>query len=231
MLIRQTEYRLDSLVDTHQVLARLGAGDDGRVSARLRRNTEDAIALVTEQAQIDSVVHLENLEPQQPFPALASGQRIRSRRIGDALHGCSRAAVFVVTLGEPVDTLVAEAMETRPHFGVVLDTAASAAAEAMVDRLTAELQQSLPDDQTTTVPFCPGYCDWPLREQATLFEALPDEPAGVTLSEANLMAPSKSVAGMVGIGDRQTIHAHGIPCRRCNRADCDHRRAPFRRAD
>lgn len=228
-MLERPSHNIDTLVQPQQVYAQLGASQDGAVSARMQRGVDRAIALIAERSAVDAVVQMKPLTDGQPYPRLAGGPEIKSRRIGGALQGCSHAVVFVLTLGQPLDRLLSETMARQPHFGVMLDATASVAAEALVDELSRELQAGLPADYAVTPPFCPGYCDWPLAEQTVLFDALPEAPAGVQLSDDHLMQPQKSIAGVLGVGPRQAVAEHAIPCRRCAKPDCDHRRSPYRR--
>jgi hypothetical protein len=139
---------------------------------------------------------------------------------------CSRVCVFVVTLGDRVDRLLEQSMRDRIHFAVILDAAASVAMEAMAGAFHSRLARALPPGEGLTLPFSPGYCDWPIREQEKVFALLPPGPAGVSLSADFLMTPRKSISGVLGVGPMSGIEAVGDPCRTCGRADCDHRRSP-----
>ena len=72
--------------------------------------------------------------------------------------------------------------------------------------------------------FSPGYGDVPLEVQSDIFKIL-DCPKniGVTLTDALLMTPTKSVSAIVGVSDKSSdCHKNG--CKDCNKLNCDYRR-------
>jgi cobalamin-dependent methionine synthase I len=150
---------------------------------------------------------------------------LASPKLARVIAPCDRIVVFVVTLGSGIDELVDDAMRRRPHVGLMIDTAASIAAEGQADRLTRLLDARLDPGLGLTLRYSPGYCDWPLREQEKLFDLLPERPAGTTLSTDFLMTPRKSVSGVIGIGPRRAVAETGCACKHCSRKDCVNRRS------
>jgi hypothetical protein len=77
----------------------------------------------------------------------------------------------------------------------------------------------------TTVRFSPGYCDWSLREQITLFRMVKTRSIGVSLSPSALMKPRKSVSGVFGLSaDGPASRVRSNPCLMCEKLDCFSRR-------
>lgn len=66
--------------------------------------------------------------------------------------------------------------------------------------------------------------DWPLMQQANLFQLLGDMPAaiGVRLTENLMMIPTKTVSGI-----RYQTTESFESCQLCSRANCPGRRAPY----
>ena len=147
-----------------------------------------------------------------------------SQKLAAVLGPCEEAAAFLVTIGEEVDQLIHESMQSEPHYGVVLDTAASVAAEAGAQHVQDQIEQQLAADESTTLRYSPGYCDWPLREQEKLFQLLPNDKLGVELSDSAAMSPRKSVSGVMGICPADTAASARSACARCTRTDCLYRR-------
>jgi hypothetical protein len=149
---------------------------------------------------------------------------LQSAKLARVLGACSQLYVFVLTLGTQVDRLIEDFLRHRKHYGVMLDAAASVAAECEAERLTEMFRNKLDPGTALTLRYSPGYCDWPLREQRKLYALLPDHPAGTELSADYLMTPRKSISGIVGVGPADAIDGLGCACRGCTRTECQERR-------
>jgi hypothetical protein len=68
----------------------------------------------------------------------------------------------------------------------------------------------------------PGYCDWALGGQQTVFKALDADKIGVTLSPHMVMMPQKSISGVIAAAE--TIRVKN-PCSRCPNKECQWRRS------
>lgn len=115
-----------------------------------------------------------------------------------ALGGCGEAYLFAVTLGIGVDRLLRRLnlLSQGEHF--ITDALASAAAEALCDRVN----DILSEEARLGPRFSPGYGDLPLSFQGTLLSRLQgDKTLGITVNEAYLMTPMKSVTAIAGIFD------------------------------
>lgn len=112
------------------------------------------------------------------------------------LLGCSRVCVFAVTLGSETDRLILKLSKISPAEAFVTDAIASAIAESLCDTVEKLILNGIPRRPR----FSPGYGDLPLDIQAPLLAFLnAEKTAGITLSSALLMSPSKSITAVVGI--------------------------------
>ena len=74
-----------------------------------------------------------------------------------------------------------------------------------------------------TPPFSPGYGDWDLSHQGEVLDLLDaTRRMGLSLTQAGMLVPEKSITALVGISDRQE-ESCGQKCMRCKKTDC-----PFR---
>ncbi|MDY7107374.1 MAG: hypothetical protein SYC29_01940 [Planctomycetota bacterium] len=212
-------------VSTDRLLRRLGHSADRALSPRLSRQIDGAVDRVLDYARPWTTRRAHAIEVERGLVRIDRTLALRSFRLARSLRPCHTLYVYVVTLGNAVDQLIARAMRRRPAFGVVLDAAASVAAESLVEQLHEEIADDLPPDQTYSLPFSPGYCDWPLHEQQKLFALLPGEvDSAVALSPDHLMRPRKSIAGVIGIGPAELLDEIPSPCLACGREDCPYRR-------
>jgi hypothetical protein len=101
----------------------------------------------------------------------------------------------------------------------VLDVIGSVAADKMAQKLLQNLEQEVAvQGLGITDSFSPGYCNWSVEEQQTLFSLLPQGFCGITLSASSLMDPVKSVSGITGIG--AGLRPKGYQCNWCTDRQC-----------
>jgi hypothetical protein len=92
-----------------------------------------------------------------------------------------------------------------------------------VSRLEVYLKERLECAELSSMN--PGsLADWPLAQQAPLFEVLGDaaEAIGVSLTESMVIRPLKSVSGIQFVSEEGFVN-----CRLCPREHCPGRRAPY----
>jgi hypothetical protein len=162
---------------------------------------------------------------QNPRALTLAGGAIFHGPIGDFLGGAQRIAVFLATAGAEVVHLAEEAFDARDRLGgLIYDALGSHLADAVVERIQDDLCACIGPEEALTLPYSPGYCGIPLTEQRTLFRLVDAGRIGVELLPTLIMKPVKSVSGLVGIGPRKAVAAHGKPCDRCPLLDCRMRR-------
>ncbi len=136
-----------------------------------------------------------------------------------------RMAFCVCTIGPAL-----EAEATRLSSGgemlraVVLDAIGSVAAEAAAayvdERIAAEAAR---EGLKTSCRASPGYGDWDVREQASIFKLLPAERIGVRLSDTFMMSPRKSVSFAMHVAAEPERLRSENSCENCGRKDCRYR--------
>jgi hypothetical protein len=154
------------------------------------------------------------------------GMVLRSRQIAPMFSGCSRVAVFLVTIGVGLEKRVAQLMgDGLAHEAFVLDTTGSVAVEEAADWLEGEIGRiAAAKGHRIGWRYSPGYCDWDIVQQKELFGILDGESIGVDLTGECLMVPRKSISGIIGMGESCITSS---ACRFCNRKDCPTRREVF----
>ena len=113
------------------------------------------------------------------------------------LEGCAEYALVAMTLGSEVELRVRALMKTDPARAVVLDACASALVEAEGDKWEERFGKN------RTFRFCPGYGGSSVSDNAFIFGALHPERIGMQLLPSGMMAPQKSMAGVIGIGAKR----------------------------
>jgi hypothetical protein len=195
-----------------EVLRLLGAGGEG---ASLREDTRTMV-------QEAEALGRELVQPQGIYRIL---ERPETDRLAP-LRGQDRAALGICTIGPRLEEKVRELMATgHEPEGYVLDAVGSVAAEAVADAINARIcHWAAARDLGATPRFSPGYGDWRLEEQRTIFEMLPAGEVGMSLNPSCMMIPRKSVSFALrfhAVAERPEVDN---PCERCGFENC-----PFRR--
>ncbi len=123
--------------------------------------------------------------------------KTRSVSLKRNLEGCDRIILFAATVGAGVDRLILKYSKLSPSRAVILQAMGAAAAEEWCD----QVNRGITLEYGATRPrFSCGYGDLPLSMQRDIFRVLSvTKNIGVTLTEGDLMMPSKSVTAIVGI--------------------------------
>jgi len=149
-----------------------------------------------------------------------------SRIVANLLEGCSKIIIFLTTIGGGLEARVRNLAEDGSLVhAYVLDAVGSIAAEQVashVETVAAEMARS--DGLVASRRFSPGYCDWNLTQQRSLFRLAHADSVGVSLTELGLMVPRKSVSGIIGLGYPGSGVETYNPCLDCARKDCLGRR-------
>jgi hypothetical protein len=157
------------------------------------------------------------------------GQTLSIPRIGAVWGPVTDVAAVVCTIGDALERRVSELWEARElPLASMLDSVGSGAVESLAEHVNDLLcQQGLPDLRVTN-RISPGYADWDVAEQPRLFRLGPADAIGVTLNDACVMTPGKSISLLVGAGTEARVDHYFTQCARCWMRDCAYRRAPAR---
>ena len=120
---------------------------------------------------------------------------ISSRNLERNLSGCNSAYVVCATLGHGVDRLIRKAGNIGASDAYLIDAAASAFVESLVDHI----EDTIPEE--TKPRFAPGYGDFPIEMQEDLLRFMRADNIGMGLTEMKLMVPQKSVTCVIGVID------------------------------
>lgn len=150
--------------------------------------------------------------------------QLPGRTAARMLADCRQCAVLVCTLGAEFDLWVRREQLRDMAQAALLDALGSAYIEAACDAAEDAIRARFPEMHLTD-RFSPGYGDLPLAVQPTLLTLAGGSRIGVTLTDAMLMLPQKSVTAIVGIADTpQPARIRG--CAHCSlRQSCPYRKA------
>lgn len=107
-----------------------------------------------------------------------------------------KVALSICTIGPGVESESTRLMKKNEMLrGLVVDALGSEAAEEaaeQVDKILCKKARKM--DLWPSRRFSPGYKNWDIKEQKYIFQILPVEDIGVTLTKSYMMVPRKSVS-------------------------------------
>ncbi|HUV35952.1 MAG TPA: vitamin B12 dependent-methionine synthase activation domain-containing protein [Patescibacteria group bacterium] len=143
----------------------------------------------------------------------------------DMFTDLERVAFCVCTIGPALEREVTRLGDNDDLLAAfVLDAVGSVAAEAAADYMDGRIQaEAAREGLRTSCRASPGYGDWDIREQASIFRLVPAERIGVKLTGGMMMVPRKSVSFAIHIDEKPVRMRSENSCGNCDRTDC-----PFR---
>jgi hypothetical protein len=180
-----------------RVLVRAGVPADRTPSHRILDLAEKASALFLRDAAPVGVLEeltLEELLAVHRDVAPADEESVLE-------HVSPRArslALFAATVGEPVCARIRQLFaEGDAPLGLLLDAVASEATTTLAEEMGDALLGDRHEPELAVLAYSPGYCGWPVTGQRALFARLVPGEIGISLGESALMAPVKSVSGVL----------------------------------
>jgi hypothetical protein len=170
-----------------------GAEIDGRIETLVRL----AIERFEELAR--PVAVLEDISPAAFADVYrGDGRNEDSTPVAEVYPRADRLVLFAGTVGENLSRAIRDSFDADDlAAAVMLDAAASEAAERLVEALEERLRHH---SRRAVLAYSPGYCGWHVSGQRALFEQLAPEEVGISLTESCLMRPLKSVSGVLVAG-------------------------------
>lgn len=150
------------------------------------------------------------------------GLVIESQNLATNLKGCERAVLLAATIGRAADFMIKKYSVANMAKAAIVQAAGAACIESYVD----EVEQSIREDANRRglylrPRFSPGYGDFALEHQKDIFRMLEcHKRIGVTLTEGNLMMPSKSVSAVIGLTSKERESCQMEKCSLCAKTDC-----------
>ena len=222
-------------IDSKKILNQIGYENDYEPSARIKSLVDEYIENyhnLVESTYSYTFRNIESIEGDRVY--LSDSVFLESKVISSLFKRCDKLAVFIMTIGSHLEEMVDYLSENGLVLqATVLDAIGSGAAEQMAGLIEERIQNVAEmRDQVISRRFSPGYCDWPVTQQKSLFELIASEAIGVELSETCLMRPRKSISGVFGAYDlgRADVAQPYNPCVECSKKTCTSRRAPARAA-
>lgn len=131
------------------------------------------------------------------------------------LAAAEQIIALIVSIGDAVESRIAELMEDDPVYALALDGFGSAAVEAIAAQACREFEENAQaQGLKTTIPLSPGMLEWSVDQgQPQIFRLLDANNAGIQLTESFMMLPRKSTSAVLGLGKNISEQRH--PCDYC----------------
>ena len=206
-------------------LARFMGDRKGRAMERLADEIARAKAMVAQLVEPRIVYRWLAVEGADGDDVqLADGYRLEGKRLGYHLHSADYVVLVINTVGPALERRVAELFkEGKNTDALVLDATGSASSYATFQHaLSCICQDASSDALTVGRRLRPGVGEWALDGQAHIFNALPAQEIGVTLTDSFMMVPIKSGSAVIPVGSNLAKDAQDTEnyCRYCQMVRC-----------
>jgi len=199
-----------------EICRRLHMAPDSDVS-ELQPLVEAAMTLIEPRALYD----VRYIEKKLEDAVIVDGRRLTSRVLRKNLDLVERIFPFVITLGPKLGETQAASSDLLENY--YLDTIGNVALNSIRKQLKHHLESQFAIEKMSSM--APGsLADWPIEEQAPLFQILGDVKAsiGVKLTDSLLMLPAKSISGIYFPKE-----VSFVSCQLCPRERCESRKAKY----
>lgn len=156
---------------------------------------------------------------------LIDGIVINSANLAKNLKGCKRVVLLAATIGRTADMMIKKYSVTNLAKSVIVQAAGAAYIESYVDEIEEKIRKYAKEQELYLRPrFSPGYGDFSLEYQKDIFAMLEcSKRIGITLTEGNLMIPTKSVTAIIGLTTEERKSCQKETCSQCKKQDCEFR--------
>ena len=193
-----------------QILRMQGYKDLSRVHSEIRSIAESMAALA--EKTFKPAVHFRR-EPLKDISGdvlvLETGTEFRCKAFKKYLSGCHEVALFIMTLGEPLDDTQRDLTTSEKMIEVVfLETAGWFGIEQLTKLFSTYLRGLIASEELRLGRrMSPGYtfrvkdvmCDWPLEDQQPVFDLFDQKSLPVELLDSCAMSPKMSRSGLYGL--------------------------------
>lgn len=185
---------------------------------------EEAAAELEQKSIPKSIYQEYDCEVSESHVKLGSLE-VESRNLAVNLRGCERAVLLAATIGRAADFMIKKYSVSNMAKAAVVQAAGAACIESYVDEVEAAIREEARGRGLYLRPrFSPGYGDFSLECQRDIFQMLEcSKRIGVTLTDGNLMMPSKSVTAVIGLTTKERESCHMERCSLCDKTDCEFR--------
>lgn len=210
-------------VDRKEALRYLGYRGQ-EIEGQTLQMIEEIAAELEENSSPKSIYHEYGCKVTKDMVKLG-GLEIKSHNLSVNLKGCERAVLLAATIGRTADFMIRKYSISNLAKAAIVQAAGAACIESYVDEVEEAVRKDAASRGLYLRPrFSPGYGDFSLEYQKDIFTLLEcSKRIGITLTEGNLMMPSKSVTAVIGLTAKERESCQMEKCSLCAKTDCEFR--------
>lgn len=145
---------------------------------------------------------------------------LKSKYLSKNLSKSEQCFIIGATIGHGIDRLILKYSKISPAKALCLQSIGTELIEDFCDLLEGFIKKQI--GKNLRPRFSPGYGDVDLSFQNTIFSVLQlEKSAGITLTDSNIMRPSKSVTAFIGVGNDECLEDK---CLLCDKNNCEYRK-------
>lgn len=177
-------------------------------------------------AQMEKAVTPRHIYLEKPCSVDGDGVEIEGIRFSSALlarnlAGCERVILMAATLGAEADLQVRRYQARSMAEAAIAQAVCAELLECYLDDVCGKIAQEKAENGLFLRPrYSPGYGDLALEAQRDFFALLDcRRRLGVSLTEGNMMTPTKSVTAFIGLA-HTCRKGEKSGCQACSKQDC-----------
>lgn len=206
---------------------RIGSFDKKASSEAIRACVDECLASARSLAQPKIIsARMRVVSARRNTARLERGITFTGKRLVASLNDAQFVRLFLITIGDGIEHLATSLMHRNEHLhGYILDRIGSLAVESAANAAEGVLRRRYESKgKSVSMRVSPGYCDWPIEEQAEVARALDFSRIGVSITRTQMMVPKKSISGLVAIAPKGRYTGNTSPCGVCDTKGCSYRR-------
>ena len=212
-------------IRTKEAVRYLGYGKN-EVDDKTLQEIQDSFRELERLADKKSIYRIFELSLKDENELKIGNVEIYSRNLRTNLKDCKQVVLFVATLGTEVDRLIRKMQVVDMAKAVVMQACAATLLEEYSDELQQKITEHMQEQGKYIRPrFSPGYGDFSIQHQKAVLAMLEaSKRIGDTMTDSNMLTPTKSVTAVIGIGDAE-MNCNLNSCEECDKTDCTYRRS------
>ena len=206
---------------TKEILRREGIGDYSKVKPEIISVLQELLATLNEEHLLEPAIAYEFYAITQVSHdrlSLENNAVLHGSLLPSVLSSAKELAAVVCTIGS-----VLEEMATRdfqrgdPLRGLLLDGIGSAAVDSLLQEACKLIEQEASSSgYQASSPLSPGMHGFPIAEQRRLFDLIPAQEIGVSLTNSGMLIPRKSISTVIGMGSQMPTWTRAESCAHCS---------------
>ena len=217
---------------TKEILRREGISDYSKVKPEIISVLQELLATLNEEHLLEPAIAYEFYAITQVSHdrlSLENNAVLHGSLLPSVLSSAKELAAVVCTIGSALEKRATDYFSRNETLrGLLLDGIGSAAVDSLIQEVCKLIaQEASSSGYQASSPLNPGMADFPISEQWQMFQLVPSEEIGVSLTSLGVMVPLKSVSMVIGMGPEMPSWTHAEVCTRCTlKKTCHYSQAP-----